>query len=92
MLRLFLELGLCDGDKPISWQEIYAWQRLTFTPLELWEAKMLKNLSELYVQSYKQNNDTHNPSPMDAKKAAGAKLDSQLKSALRRLGSQAANG
>jgi hypothetical protein len=37
---------------PLSWSEIKAWQDLTGTDVEFWEAQLIRNLSVAYVAQY----------------------------------------
>jgi hypothetical protein len=41
-----------SGLKPLSWAEIKAWQDLSGTSLDYWEAQLLRNMSLSYIAQY----------------------------------------
>jgi hypothetical protein len=49
VLDYLFEIGLTDGEKPLSHSEIASWQSNTGIELEAYEARFLKRLSEIYL-------------------------------------------
>lgn len=49
----FIEIGPtiagAMGEGPIGWQDILAWQRLTGIPIDPWEARTIRRLSDVFV-------------------------------------------
>lgn len=64
---MFYELGICEagagGATEITWKEMQAWSELTNTPLQLWEAQTLKEMSATYVREYHAATDKNRPPP-----------------------------
>lgn len=51
------------GPAPLTWSEIEVWQRLTGTPLQPWEARMLRDLSRAWVLESRQAEKPDAPAP-----------------------------
>ncbi len=49
ILNYLFEIGLTEGDKPLSHAEIASWQSNTGIELQAYEARFLKRLSEIYL-------------------------------------------
>lgn len=63
LIELLGSLGLLDGDRPHSWQNLESWQKMTSTPLSKWEAEQIMNLSRGYYQASREFSNSVVPSP-----------------------------
>lgn len=62
-----VEIGLTEaagmGSGPISWQAIHAWQAMTGTAIEPWEARLLRKLSVEYLAESRRAESENCPPP-----------------------------
>lgn len=71
------------GDAEITYSEIGAWSKLTGTPVEPWEAQLLRRLSGAYIQARNDGADSMAIPPWhvvaaNQKQAAGRELSARL--------------
>ena len=70
--------------QPVSWQEIDAWQRLTGTCLDSFEAQIIRELSGVYVQMYVKSQKPECPPPWtDAAADSKAAISERVKNLFR---------
>lgn len=76
------------GPVPISWSELNGWLQCTETDLSLWERRMIKSMSEEYVQELLQATAKDRPAPYQVvtENVDREAVQSNLLSILRRAG------
>lgn len=57
----FVSTGM--GEAPIGWRDIEAWQNLTGTDLEPWEARIVYSLSRAYISQSSKSRKDDCPAP-----------------------------
>lgn len=55
------------GAQRLTWQEIESWSRASATPLQPWEAEMIRNLSAEWVVEERRAEDPKAPAPYMAR-------------------------
>lgn len=50
LLAYLIEIGVAEGDGPLSYGEIECWQRQAGIELEAWESRAMRRLSDAYVR------------------------------------------
>lgn len=50
LLAYLIEMGVADGEGPLSYGEIESWQRQSGIELEAWESRTVRGLSDAYVR------------------------------------------
>ena len=63
LLEIFFEIGI--SDKPTTWSELRAWQELTCTPMLVWELRLMKSLSSVYLNAVKKYDGKDEISPVE---------------------------
>lgn len=65
--------------RPVSWQEIDAWRKLTGTRLESVEAQIIRELSAAYARQYVKSENIECPPPWVDTKADKAAVSERVK-------------
>ena len=63
LIDLFEDAGIATSGKALSWAEIKAWQSLTLTPLAVWEARLIKEMSAAYMSAFRKYDQSSEDSP-----------------------------
>lgn len=92
LLNILIELGLTEGDQPITWQEIRAYQEVGMVPLLFWEAKLIKFLSSCYLSSAKYYEGKTELSPVEIKNRDSEQVANKVRSTLRAMKEMQNNG
>lgn len=67
VINWWLEIGPTTatgmGEGPIGWQEIAAWQQLTGTQIEPWEARCIRRMSQAFISERHEAKKPNCPEP-----------------------------
>ena len=63
LVAYLLEAGPIEGDRPLSWQELSAWQELTGARLDSFEAVALRRMSAAYYNMLNEAMEPGCPNP-----------------------------
>lgn len=71
------EAGLTGAEGPLSWQEIAAWERF-HAPLQGWEARAIRRMSEAYAGQEYKSRDPGCPPPFALRAESAADAEARV--------------
>lgn len=80
------EIGPVEGDGPISWQAMAAWEGVSGIELDPWEARTIRRLSAEYLSEYHQAKRRDRPAPYGEEQLSGDRVADQFRAMMTAFG------